>query len=181
MFKKLLTKGLMLSALLGSASSFAVEGGWIGFGLGASKLDWEGADTSVALSLNGGVRATPELAIGLDIQNYRYEEGTGIFKAAYTFSPFMLTGTYHFSGFGSGPYLGAMFGLAQHKIEFLGLEVSTSTMAFGGHAGYDFMLSDTWSLGPRFTYLHANKKTGEVLEVESVNFWSLLAAAAWQF
>ena len=96
--------------------------------------------------------------------------------------PVLLAPRYHFEqsvnhGFWAGPAIG--FG--ETKVTFGGLSASKTTFMLGAQVGYEFQVSEHFGMGPKASYVHSFKATGDTVSVDAFNFYSLLVDLHYLF
>jgi opacity protein-like surface antigen len=165
-------KLLVLTLTVASAQLFAIDGGYVGGGLGVSKITETGMDMGFGFSVQGGVRLMQEVSVGVDVQYYSHSEK----NVDTTLLPVTLVGNYHFDSFLNGAFAGLQVGMARYKFDSV-VDYTENALAFGANAGWNFEVMDSLTVGPRFTFLHTN----ETDNLDSTNFWSLLANVNYAF
>lgn len=171
-------KNLVLCTTLAfTAPAFAMNG-FIGGGLGLSDITLKSGSfnygVSAGLSLEGGLEVMPGLSLGLESQYYWKALAGGL--ASVSIMPLLFNTRYHVSeSLIDGAYFGVSLGFARESVEVLGQSVSSTELAAGAQAGYNFAMSDAVGLGPKVTFLRVFGSP------KAYNFWSTLANVHYMF
>ncbi len=149
-----LFKNGLLVAAMASAPAFAIEGGYFGFGLGLSDVDFGKNPRSGALNLNGGFVLTPNWSLGVDISTWARK----VDSVSLSVIPLSLVTTYNWagspiSGFNSSFLVSAVSETLSIKTPVGTVAASETELGLGASVGYNFALGDSFGLGPKFTYV----------------------------
>jgi len=172
-------RGLFAILLISICSHpvFALEGGYVGGGLGFSDVTLDDYDGSASANVRVGMVFTPHLTLGFGLSSYNEEHS----KAKIGIVPLLIEFNYHILSTVSGPYVGVSGGIAVETVTIEDFYTNgddytrtESEGTFGGQAGYNFALADRHSLGGELRYLHVDgdpKKYGFYGLSLMYNFW----------
>lgn len=171
------TKSFCLWVLISIFAGTTSQAGHISLGLGAADISRGGDDLSFGVGTEIALSLSSELTLGLASLTYARERD----DVTYSVSSSLLKLNYHLEGSQiSGLKIGLGIGAAQESNARESgdgtLTYSESEFTVGGDVAYNFALSDSWGLAPKFHFNRVFNHNGA-----KYNVWAILASITWSW
>ena len=165
-------------SLFTSVPALAIQGGYVGGGLGFADITLDEYEASLSLAARGGLVFSDNFTAGIGLTSYSEEFSSGGAKAEISIIPFFIEGNYHFLTNTEGFYVGGRVAIVRETmtLTILGAEFeeSESETGIGIQGGYTYPLKEQHTIGFEVTFMSvmADPKDYELYSGTALyNFW----------
>ena len=135
---------------------------WLGGDLGLSVPNENNTTSRSIWGVDAGAKLGTEWGIGAYYSTSHKDESANGTTTPFNYDLYGITGGYYFEGSARGVYLGAMLGMSKVGSQLGGTNFTTSPMHWGLMAGYDYMITDHFSLGGQIDYVSISSSNTNV-------------------
>lgn len=164
-----------------AASAQAQAKAYVGAVLGMSVPNADDTSARPMFGIIGGARLDGELGIGGFYLASSKDETINSVEVPFDYSLYGMEGSFHLEGVAEGAFLFARVGLAKVESKVAANSVNYSPMVWGLGAGYDYFISENFSVGGEGSFLSVLKDGDPDGDLKSFVMLNFLAAAKFWF